>query len=99
MYKRNSQYKNEASTGCVRETPLIKTETSTGCARETPQIKKRKKKKEKSQNGMCKRNTPQKKFLKSQHGMCKRNSPDKNEASKGCVRETPQMKMKAACDV
>ena len=24
--------------------------------------------------------------------MCKTNSPDKNEASKGCVRETPQIK-------
>ena len=24
--------------------------------------------------------------------MCKRNSPDKNEASTGCVRETPQVK-------
>ena len=24
--------------------------------------------------------------------MCKRNSPDKNEASMGCVRETPQIK-------
>ena len=24
--------------------------------------------------------------------MCKRNSRDKNEASKGCVSETPQMK-------
>ena len=31
--------------------------------------------------------------------MCKRNSPDKNEASMGCVRETPQIKMKPAWDV
>ena len=31
--------------------------------------------------------------------MCKRNSPDKNEASKGCVREIPQIKMKPASDV
>ena len=31
--------------------------------------------------------------------MCKRNSPDKNEGSLGCVRETPQRKMKAAWDV
>ena len=31
--------------------------------------------------------------------MCKRNSPDKNEASTGCVRETPQIKMKPAWDV
>ena len=31
--------------------------------------------------------------------MSKRNSPDKNEASMGCVRETPQIKMKPAWDV
>ena len=31
--------------------------------------------------------------------MCKRNSPDKNEASTGCVRETPQIKIKPAWDV
>ena len=31
--------------------------------------------------------------------MCKRNSPDKNEASSGCVRETPEIKMKQARDV
>ena len=31
--------------------------------------------------------------------MCKRNSPDKNEASMGCVRETPQIKTKPAWDV
>ena len=31
--------------------------------------------------------------------MCKRNSPDKNEASTGCVRETPHRKMKPAWDV
>ena len=31
--------------------------------------------------------------------MCKRNSPDKNEASTGCVRETPLIKMKPARDV
>ena len=31
--------------------------------------------------------------------MCKRNSPDKNEASAGCVRETPCIKIKAARDV
>ena len=24
--------------------------------------------------------------------MCKRNSPDKNKGSKGCARETPQIK-------
>ena len=26
--------------------------------------------------------------------MCKRNSPHKNNVSMGCVRETPQIKMK-----
>ena len=31
--------------------------------------------------------------------MCKRNSPEKNEGSLGCVRETPQIKMKTAWDV
>ena len=31
--------------------------------------------------------------------MCKRDSPDKNEASTGCVRETPQIKIKPAWDV
>ena len=31
--------------------------------------------------------------------MCKRDSPDNNEGTTGCVRETPQIKMKAARDV
>ena len=31
--------------------------------------------------------------------MCIRNSPDKNEASTGCVCETPHIKMKPARDV
>ena len=31
--------------------------------------------------------------------MCKRNSPDKNESSTGCVRDTPQINMKAVWDV
>ena len=53
MCKRNSPQKNQASMGCVRETPPIKMKTdgmckrksadkikaSTGCVRETPQIK------------------------------------------------------------
>ena len=41
MYKRNSPNTNEASTGRVRENPLIKKkekEVSMGCVRETPQI-------------------------------------------------------------
>ena len=40
MCKRNSPDKNEASTGCVRETPQIKRERPK--KRETPQIKKEK---------------------------------------------------------
>ena len=41
---------------------------------------------------MCKRNSQDVKKKKAKkHGTCKRNSPDKNEASTGCVRETPQM--------
>ena len=41
MCKRNSPDKNEASVGCVRETPLIKTTTknSMGWGGETPQLK------------------------------------------------------------
>ena len=47
MYKRNSPNTNEASTGHVRENPLIKknqkknkkTKTNSGCARETHLIK------------------------------------------------------------
>ena len=31
--------------------------------------------------------------------MCERNSTDKNEPSTGCVRVTPQIKMKPARDV
>ena len=31
--------------------------------------------------------------------MCKRNLPDKNEASMGCVGETPQLKIKHVWDM
>ena len=31
--------------------------------------------------------------------MCMRNSPDKNEASTGCVKETPQIKIKSAWEM
>ena len=49
---------------------------------------------------MCKRNSPElKKEEEKKHGMCKRNSSDKNEDRAGCVRETPQIKMKPARDV
>ena len=62
---------------------------------------------------MCKTNSPGK-TKRKQHGMCKRNSPhknedsmrrvretkqNKNEASAGCVRETPLIKLKVAHDV
>ena len=43
------------------------------------------------------RETPQIYFL-SQHGMCKRNSPKKDQASVGCVRETPERKINKAWD-
>ena len=47
MCKRNSpDLKNEANTGCVRNSP-DKNEASAGYVRETPQIKKFKKKKKK----------------------------------------------------
>ena len=45
MGKRNSPHKNEASTGCVKETPQIKNKASTVCVREILQIEKKKKKK------------------------------------------------------
>ena len=34
MFKRNSPHKNEACTGCVRETPKMKKEFSIGCVRQ-----------------------------------------------------------------
>ena len=51
MCKRNTPDKNQASTGCVRQTPLIKKKkkTSTGSVREIPQIKKKKKEEEKKE--------------------------------------------------
>ena len=45
---------------------------------------------------MCKRNSP---YKNSQHGMCARDCSHKTEASAGCVRETPQIKMKPAWEV
>ena len=54
--------------------------------RNSPDLEKKKKKKKRKKK-------------KTQLGICKRNSPDKNEASTGCVRETPQIKMKPARDV
>ena len=53
---------------------------------------------------MWERKSPDKKEKKkeekkSQHGTCKRKSPQKIKANKGCVRETPTIKMKSAWDV
>ena len=53
---------------------------------------------------MCKINSPEEKKkktkkLKNEHGMFKRKTPHKNEASTGCVRETPHRKVKPAPDV
>ena len=49
----------------------------------------------------CGRESPQfkKKRQKNLHGTCKRKSPHKIKANKGCVRETPQMKIKPTRDV
>ena len=66
MCKRNSLDKNEASMGCVRETPQIKKiEASTGCVTETLQVDfffffffKGKKKKEKKTAQGSVRETP-----------------------------------------
>ena len=73
MCKRNSPDKNEASTGCVRETPHIKIKSArdvcTGCV-----------------HGMCEGNSLDKLKKKkrwSQHGMCKRKSPDKIKPARG----------------
>ena len=49
---------------------------------------------------MCKRNALHEK--EGQNGMCQRKTTEKkkkNETSMGCVRETPQIKMKPAWDV
>ena len=39
MCKRNSPHKNEASTGCVRETPRIKISQQRMCKRNSPDLK------------------------------------------------------------
>ena len=90
MCKRNFPDKNEASTGCVRETPQIKNKKISQhglCKRISPGKKELPKFKIKKLN------------KKSQHGMCKRNTPQKNKASVGCVIETPQVERKPAWDV
>ena len=97
MCKRNSPKKNNASVGCIREIAQIKNNVSTGCVRETDQIKI--KPARNSTHTRTHTHTHQKKKKKSQNGIYKRNSPYKNEASTGCLRETPQIKMKPAWDV
>ena len=63
-----------------------------GCVRETPQIKK-----QKSQHGMCKRNSPHQK--KVSMGYVTETPTLKKEANMGCVRETAHIKTKSAWDV
>ena len=81
MCKRNSLHKNEASMGCVRETPHIKNEASTGYVTETLQVEyfylflKRRKKK-----------------LKGKKATTKKEKKD----STGSVREIPCVKVKTA---
>ena len=53
---------------------------------------------------MCKRNSQMKKKKKKKkrerkkanNGMCKRDSLQKSKSNMGCVRETPQIKLKPA---
>ena len=45
---------------------------------------------------MCKRNSPNKNKKTKQHGMCKRNSPHKKKVNMGCVRESTQLKNEAS---
>ena len=75
MFKRNSPDKNEASIGCVRETPPKK-------RRKIPTEKQ-------SQHGMCKRNSPNK--IETSTGCLRETPQIKKEASMGCVRETAQI--------
>ena len=57
MCKRNSPDKNEASTGCVRETPQIKRERQ---KQKQKQKRDKSKKNKQPKNGICKRNSPNK---------------------------------------
>ena len=90
MFKRNCPEKNKASMGCLRETRHIQKEKNnnnkTKIRRKTKQKHKNNNNNNKKQHRMWKRNTPQKK-------------EKRNEKSMGCVRETPQTKMKPAWDV
>ena len=64
------------------------------CKRNSPDKERERPKKKKSQHGICKKNSPDKKRKRSHHGMCKRNTPNKNEPSMGCVRKTPNKRKK-----
>ena len=83
MCKRNSPHKNKASTGCVRETHLIK---------KKKRKKGKKKRREKKKKKPAELKKKKEKRKKSQHGTCKRKSLDKSESSPGCVRVTPRKK-------
>ena len=91
MCKRNSLDKNEASTGCVRETPQKKEKRNKHgmCKRNFPLKNKIKK----CQHGICK-TTPC--IKRSQYRVCKRNSPHINEGRLGCVTKPPQLNIKPA---
>ena len=82
MCERNSPDKNEASMGCVSETPHIikKKDASTECVRETPHIQM---KPAWDVCTGCVRETPQINKIEAQNGMCKRNSPDKIKPARG----------------
>ena len=59
MCERNSPAKNDASTGCVRETLQINMKPE-----KLPWFKKKEKKKKKREQGMCKRNSHDQNFKK-----------------------------------
>ena len=59
MCKRNSPDKNEASAGCVRETPQIEKKKKI-LKSQLGMCKKKEKKEKHSHHGMCKRNSPDK---------------------------------------
>ena len=97
MCKRNCPDKNEASTGCVRETPQIKLTIIVRCERESPRYKG-------SQHGLCKRNSPHKNKVSTgcvretplmkmkEPRLFKRDFADKNENSTGWKREIPPIR-------
>ena len=87
MCKRNSQNNNEASTGCVRETPRIKMKPAGDVEEKLPRLKtkqtnKKGRVRENPHIKLCKKNSPygegkkeeekKKKEKKKREGMCKK---------------------------